>query len=151
MEHNFQIKNIRLIEAHFSLTKDFQWKPNEQIEIKHKVEVGYSSKETVLQVILSVDSMSENQPFRFSLSLEGSFIFEELPSKEDLDSVAHVNCAAMIFPFARESIADLTRRSGVPPFHLPPFNFLSRYEEKQKSHLEKTSTKPSQKGGKTKG
>jgi preprotein translocase subunit SecB len=150
MEHEFQIRGIRLNEVHFSLMKEFQWRANEPIEINHRVDIDYTVKDKVLQVILSVAAMSENQPFRFSISWEGFFVFEEVPPKKDLDRVAHVHCSSIIFPFARESIADLTRRSGIPPFHLPPFNFVALYEERQKSDLGKASMKTPRKGRKTK-
>jgi preprotein translocase subunit SecB len=92
--------------------------------------VGYKTKDKVLQVLVSVSSDSENQPFRFSVAWEGTFIFKDMPSKENLDRIAHINCSAIVFPFVRETIADLTRRAGIPPFNLPPFNFAARYEEK---------------------
>lgn len=149
MEYKFQISDIRLNEAHFSIMRDFQWKKNKPIEIKHTVEVGYETKDKVLQVMLSVSSVAEEQPFRFSVSWEGFFDFEALPSKEDLARVVHINCASIIFPFARETIADLTRRASIPPFHLPPFNFLAMYEEKQKNEADTRSRKP-RKGSKAK-
>ena len=150
MEYEFQIRVIRLNEVHFSLIKEFQWRANEPIEIKHRVDIDYTVNDKFLQVVLSVAAMSENQPFRFSISWEGLFVFEELPPKKDLDRIARINCASIIFPFVRENIADLTQRAGIPPFHLPPFNFLALYEEKQKSDLKKASTKTSRKGRKTK-
>lgn len=141
MGHEFQIAGIRLNEAHFSLNREFKSVKNKPIEIKHSMEVGYKTEDKNLHAIVSVSSDSENQPFRFSVSWEGLFIFNKLPSKEDLDRIANINCAAIIFPFVRETIADLTRRANLPPLNLAPFNFLAMYAEKHKIATETASKK----------
>jgi preprotein translocase subunit SecB len=140
----FQIAGIRLNEAHFSLIREFKWEKSKPIEIKQNVEVGYKSKDKSLQVIVSVSSDSENQPFRFSVVWEGAFVFKETPKKEELDRIANINCAAIVFPFVRETIADMTRRASIPPFNLPPFNFPAMYEEK-KNPAQSTYRKPHRK------
>ena len=142
MAPNFQITHIRLNEAHFSIVQQYKWEKNKPIVIKHSVEVGYKPMDKVLEVIVSVSSDPENQPFRFSVAWEGLFAFEEMPLKEDLDRIAHLNCASIIFPFVRETIADLTRRANIPPLNLSPFNFFAMYEEKQKSLSGISSNKP---------
>ena len=142
MGHEFKIAGIRLNEAHFSLIRGFKREKNKSIEIKHNIEVGYKTEDKVLQVIVSASSDSENQPFRFSVSWEGLFAFDKLPSKEDLDRIANINCAAIIFPFVRETIADLTRRASLPPLNLSPFNFLAMYEENQEKGTGMSSKKP---------
>jgi preprotein translocase subunit SecB len=142
MGYEFQIAGIWLNEAHFSLIQDFKWEKNKPIEIKQNVEVGYKTKDKVLRVMVSVSSDFENQPFRFSVAWEGAFTFKEMPPKEDLDRIADINCAAIIFPYIRETIADLTRRANIPPFNLPPFNFPAMYEEKHKIATRATSKKP---------
>jgi len=143
--HEFRIAGIRLNESHFSLIREFKWEKNKSIEIKQNVEVGYKTKDKVLLVMVSVSSDSENQPFRFSVAWEGAFAFKEMPSKENLDRIADINCAAIIFPYVRETIADLTRCANIPPFNLPPFNFPAMYEEKQKIATGTVSKRPRKK------
>ncbi|MEW6187385.1 MAG: protein-export chaperone SecB [Thermodesulfobacteriota bacterium] len=146
MGYEFQIAGIRLNESHFSLIRDFKREKNKPIEIKHSVEVEYKTNDKILQVMVSVSSDFENQPFRFAVAWEGVFTLKEMPLKEDLDRIANINCAAIIFPYVRETIADLTRRANIPPFNLPPFNFPAMYEEKHKIASGKTSKKPQKKG-----
>lgn len=133
MEHSFQILAIRLSEVHFSVNQNYQWEENKAIELTHNITVQYGQADETLRVLVSVSSDAENQPFRFSVAWEGSFVFETMPDKGLLDRVAHINCASIIFPYARECVADLTRRASIPPLNLPPFNFVAMYEEKQKS------------------
>ena len=133
MDHKFSIVGIRLNEAHFAINQQYKREKNKPIDLTHSIEVGHKQTDKILHVYVSVSSDSENQPFRFSVACEGSFAFEEIPLKEALDRIAHINCASIIFPYVRELIADLTRRASMTPLNLPPFNFVAMYEERKKT------------------
>ena len=133
MDHRFKIDGIRLREAHFAINQHFKWVKHKSVELQHGIEIGYKKKDKILHVLVTVSSDSEDQPFRFSVAWEGSFAFEEMPQKDALDRIVHINCAAIIYPYIRESVADLTRRAGIPPLNLEPFNFIAMYEDSQKA------------------
>ena len=38
-------------------------------------------------------------------------------------------CPAVLFPYARESVADATMRAGFPPVQLAPINFEALYQQ----------------------
>lgn len=133
MDHKFSIAGIRLNEAHFAMNQLYKEEKNKPIEIIHSVKIRYKQTDKILDVLVSVSSDYENQPFRFSVAWEGSFAFEEMPLKETLDRIVYINCASIIYPYVRESLADLTRRAGKTPLNLAPFNFVAMYEEKQKA------------------
>ena len=40
-----------------------------------------------------------------------------------------INCPNVLFPYAREAIADATMRAGYPAIHLAPINFEVLYQE----------------------
>ena len=141
MDHKFSIAGIRLNEAHFAINQGYKREKNKPIEIIHSVEIGYKQTEKILHVLVSISSDAENQPFRFSVAWEGSFAFEEMPPKEKLDRIIHINCASIIYPYARESIADLTRRAAMTPLNLAPFNFVAMYEEGQKKESQEAPRK----------
>jgi preprotein translocase subunit SecB len=48
---------------------------------------------------------------------------------DQLNPVMAINCPNVLFPYARESIADATMRAGFPPVHLAPINFEVLYTE----------------------
>lgn len=134
MASRFQIGSIRLVEAHFSLNRQFKWESGKPVEIPQNVEIKYQQiKEKSIRVLVSVSSVSDQQPFRFSVAWEGSFVFEEKPRKEELERIAHIHCASIMFAYIRESVADLTRRASLPALNLPPYNFAALYEENKKS------------------
>ena len=46
-----------------------------------------------------------------------------------------VDCARMIFPFARRILADLVRDGGFPPLYIEPIDFLELYRNNIPNHL----------------
>ena len=131
MEHNFRIISIRQIESHFDFNGQFQPEKNKQIEIKNTIEVTPIVKGRMLYVRISVVSDGFEQPFRFAVAWEGVFEFEGDICGDDARRIADINCAAIIFPYVRESVADLTRRAGIPPFNLAPVNFVALHAREE--------------------
>lgn len=132
MDHKFKINVIRQIEAHFAMNPQYKREKDKPVEIAHKIEIAHEQKDDTLHVIVSFSSDSEKQPFRFAVTWEGFFRFAEVPSKAVINRVANINCAAIIFPYIRESVADLTRRANIPPLHVPPINFVGLFIRRQK-------------------
>jgi preprotein translocase subunit SecB len=50
-------------------------------------------------------------------------------SPEQLQPVLAVHCPAVLFPYARETVADATMRAGFPPVQLAPINFDVLYQQ----------------------
>ncbi|MGI9525127.1 MAG: protein-export chaperone SecB [Hyphomicrobiaceae bacterium] len=65
----------------------------------------------------------------------GMFQIENLPP-EALEGFLLVNCPALLFPFLRRIVADLTRESGFPPLFLDPIDFGALYMQKQQQMRE---------------
>ena len=50
-------------------------------------------------------------------------------SPDQLQPVLAIHCPSVLFPYARETIADATMRAGFPPVHLAPINFEALYQQ----------------------
>jgi len=138
MNLQFNIVNIRLVEAQFSLNPKFNFPAGKPISVSSSFDIQYGvNNDNMVNVVSNVFSSNENQPFTYNISLLGQFKFEEMPDKDILDKIVHINCAAILFPYIRETIADLTRRAGVPPFHLSPVNLVNAYSAKIASQKSK--------------
>ena len=48
---------------------------------------------------------------------------------DQVQPILAVHCPAVLFPYARETIADATMRAGFPPVHLAPINFDVLYQQ----------------------
>jgi len=147
MELKFKIAAIKQIESHFAINTDFKPEKDKPVEIHYGINVSFEKKDKIAIVIVSISSDNKKQPFQFNIAIKGLFTFQKLPQKKELEKVARINCASIIFPYIRESLADLSRRAGIPPFHLDPVNFIAMYEEQKKAQAE-GDTKKSEKAHK---
>lgn len=68
---------------------------------------------------------NDNLPFSLSVSLEGRFQIEPSPTDEE-DYV--INAAAILFPYLRASVSQLTSTANVPPLVLPTINIVNLFE-----------------------
>jgi len=58
----------------------------------------------------------------------------------DLQPILGIACPNILFPYAREAVADLVGRAGFPPIHLAPVNFEAIYMQR----LQQEQAQPSQ-------
>jgi len=64
-----------------------------------------------------------------NLEDEGEFEINRKATKKEVEPIVKVNCNAILFPYVREIIADITRRGGYVPLHLASMNFSAMMEE----------------------
>lgn len=67
--------------------------------------------------------------FAAELLYAGIFRLENIP-EDALHPIILVECPRMIFPFARQILADATQKGGFPPLMLDPIDFASMYEKR---------------------
>lgn len=64
----------------------------------------------------------------FIMELDYAGIIQCINVPEDkLDNILRVDCAFVLFPFARRVVSDITRDGGFPPLMLEPIDFHSLY------------------------
>lgn len=68
--------------------------------------------------------------YEFELVYAGLFKIENAPA-DAMDSILNINGPALLFPFVRRLVADLTREGGFPPLLLDPVDFASLYMKKR--------------------
>lgn len=67
--------------------------------------------------------------FKFELDYAGVFRLTNIP-QADLHPVIMIECPRLLFPFARQIIADAVRNGGFPPLMLEPIDFVSLYRQR---------------------
>lgn len=105
------------------------------ISVSFKGEDHYKKDKNILFVELEVGLFDKEDTPPFRLAVRGRGVFKLSGEINNIEKVARINCAAIIFPFIRETIADVTRRAGLRPLLLPPVNFQKLYAE-EKSQLD---------------
>jgi preprotein translocase subunit SecB len=64
--------------------------------------------------------------YKVELVYAGLFILKNLP-KEAVQPVLYIEAPALLFPFVRRLVADLSREGGYPPLLLDPIDFAGLY------------------------
>lgn len=81
-----------------------------------------------VELLIRIEVTSEKSSlYIIDLNYAGVFTIGDI-DKEILKPLLFVECARLLFPFARCIIADVTRDSGFPPFLLQLFDFVELYQ-----------------------
>jgi preprotein translocase subunit SecB len=81
----------------------------------------------VLTVTVTAKS-GDKTLFLIEASQAGIFTIRGVPA-EQLQPVLAIHCPTVLFPYARETIAEAIGRAGFPPIHLAPINFEALYQQ----------------------
>ncbi|WP_342640604.1 protein-export chaperone SecB [Rhodoligotrophos ferricapiens] len=71
--------------------------------------------------------------FQAEMLYAGIFRLEGIP-QEMLHPVVLIECPRMLFPFARQILADATRNGGFPPLMLDPIDFAAMYQQRMEQN-----------------
>jgi preprotein translocase subunit SecB len=86
--------------------------------------VGTNAYEVVLH--LKVEALLEGKAL-FILELAYAGVFTLNLPEEQIHPVLLIECPRLLFPFARNIVADMTRDGGLPPLLLQPLDFVELY------------------------
>ncbi|MBY0612852.1 MAG: protein-export chaperone SecB [Beijerinckiaceae bacterium] len=67
--------------------------------------------------------------FSFELAYGGLFRILNVPM-EQMHPFVMIECPRMLFPFARQIVADAVRGGGFPPLYIDPIDFMALYQQK---------------------
>jgi preprotein translocase subunit SecB len=67
--------------------------------------------------------------FAFELTYSGVFRVQNIP-QEQVHPVVMIECPRLLFPFARQIVADAVRNGGFPPLYIDPIDFVALYRQR---------------------
>ena len=67
--------------------------------------------------------------FAFELTYSGVFRVQNIP-QEQLHPVIMIECPRLLFPFARQIVAEAVRNGGFPPLYIDPIDFVALYRQR---------------------
>jgi len=89
-----------------------------------------SDKEFDVNLSLSAHaSIDKDVLFNVELIYGGVFRIEGFP-QEHMLPILFIECPRLLFPFARQIIAEATRNGGFPPLMLDPIDFAQMFQQK---------------------
>lgn len=79
--------------------------------------------------------LGDKTQFLVEASQAGLFQIRNIPDDE-VEPIIAVACPNILFPFAREAIADAVGRAGFPPILLAPVNFENVYRQRLEQQMQ---------------
>jgi preprotein translocase subunit SecB len=110
--------------------QSFQMTEAPQIEIGLRTraeQVAQDTYECVLTITVTARS-NDKTVFLVEAAQAGLFAIRGVPANH-LQPVLAIHCPAVLFPYARETVASATIHAGFPPVHLAPINFDALYQQ----------------------
>lgn len=110
--------------------QSFQMTEAPQVEVGLRTraeQVAPDVYECVLTLTVTARA-GDKTAFLVEASQAGVFGIRGIPP-DQLQPVLAIHCPTVLFPYARETIADATMRAGFPPVHLAPINFEVLYQQ----------------------
>lgn len=124
-----------------SLANQNQQAPNIQIQVNVNAQpIGGDDFEVELK-LEGTAGTAPNLMFSFELNYAGVFRLRNIP-QEHVGGVLMVECPRMLFPFARQIVANAVRDGGFPPLYMDPIDFMALYQQRM-AELQTQQGKPS--------
>lgn len=116
-------------------TEQAEWKPETNLQINAE---SHPLKNDLYEVVLNItvkQTQDDTDIMLVEVKQAGLFRLEGF-EEQQLGHMLGSYCPNLLFPFAREVVADLVSKGGLPQLLLAPINFDALYAR----HLEKLKT-----------
>lgn len=104
-----------------------QWQPQMDVQVNTEVKGMENDQFHVILAVTVTAKLGSDVAFLVETHQAGLFTVRGFGSNEERQAILAGYCPGLIFPFARETIADLVQRAGFPQLLLQPINFEALY------------------------
>jgi preprotein translocase subunit SecB len=117
---------------------------NKEPQISVNVEVqAKAAQETLFEVTLHIVAECKvGESIAFVCELAYAGLFTIVVPREHLQAMLLIECPRLLFPFARNIIADATRDGAFPPLMLSPVDFAAMFRNKVASMGQEAPSAP---------
>ena len=127
---DFTFLDFRIRRLNFSLNEKFSGKQaSTKVQTEFKIRHELNNKKR-LRVFMNITFSEENAPFHIDIEGMALFDLNRTFTESELELLTNNYCSAAMFPYLREAIADVTRRAGFPPLHIPQVDFSRVFSKK---------------------
>jgi len=106
-----------------------KWQPQLDVQVNTELKPLDGDVFQVLLMVTVTAKLDDDIAFLVEAKQAGIFVVRGFPSEDERRAVLGGYCPGLIFPFARETVADLVQRAGFPQLLLQPINFEALYLE----------------------
>jgi len=125
LDSGFKINNLVLVESSFYRDKKVSFN-DESVDKIFNINAETSIKENVITVAVETVIAQKNkdiEEFKMKVRMIGVFECIGETMIKNFEEFGRVNGAAIIFPYIREHITNISSKAGIGAIILPPVNF----------------------------
>ena len=111
-----------------------QQNPNISVQINVNARQLGPAEYEVSLVLEGGAGEGENALFKFELNYAGVFRVENIPAEQVRPAIM-IEGPRLLFPFARQIIAEAVRNGGYPPLYIDPIDFQALFTQRMASAL----------------
>ena len=112
-----------------------EWKPTVDMHMTNEGKpLGDDLYDVVLSLTLTV-KLEDKVAYLIEINQAGVFLIKNIP-EDIIERMLGTACANILFPFAREAVADIVTRGGFPQLLLAPVNFDALYLQQKQQEAE---------------
>lgn len=112
-----------------------QKQPEVEVEVTTSARTMSEGRYEVCLIVRGQAAADGNTFFIVELTYGGVITLANVP-EEAIEPVLLIEGARLLFPFARNIVADVTRDGGFPPLFLAPIDFIALYRQQHLSEEE---------------
>ena len=106
-----------------------EWKPSVDVQLNTAVQdLSDEAHEVVLTVTVTA-KLEDETAYLVEVQQAGVFLLKGFSEEAERRGILGAYCPNTMFPFVRETVADLITRAGFPHFLLQPVNFDALYQQ----------------------
>lgn len=105
---------------------DSGWNPQVDLQLDTETRRIGEGRHEVTLVVTVTASHGDATAFLVEVRQAGLFDVEGF-EEDELDHLLRAHCPGVLFPFAREAVAELVQKGGLPQLLLQPINFEALY------------------------
>jgi preprotein translocase subunit SecB len=105
------------------------WQPQLDVQVTSALQSLNTDQHQVLLTITVTAKLEQEVAFLAEVHQAGIFLIQGVTDDAERRRVLGTECLSILFPFAREAVAELVQRGGFPQLLLQPIDFTTLYEE----------------------
>jgi preprotein translocase subunit SecB len=111
-----------------------QWQPQLDVQVQSSLTPLAADQHQVTLSLTVTAKLEQDVAFLAEVHQAGIFLARGFADDAERKRVLGTECLAILFPFARESVAELVQRGGFPQLLLQPIDFAALYDEHQRKN-----------------
>jgi preprotein translocase subunit SecB len=109
-----------------------QWQPQLDVQVTSGLMGINADQHQVLLTLTVTAKLEQDVAFLVEVQQAGIFLLRGFTDEDERKRALGAECLSILFPFARETVADLVQRGGFPQLLLQPVDFGALYDEHQR-------------------